>query len=526
MERLKDTNKNETLSKADAEKEEAFAVPYTDRRAWSDFSILESLTPERLASILRDVRAGENPADYLELAQDIELKDLHYRSVLSTRKDAVCGLDIKITPASDDKLDVEIADAVRSDIVQNRNAKLRPLIRDMMDALAKGFSVNEIIWDTSSTTWKPKQYKYRDPRWFQYDKETGTQLRLRDELGGALHIMHPLKYIIHEPHLISGLPIVTGLAFPALFYWMLKNYDVTSWAAFIDRYGYPIRLGKYGSKATEDDIKTLKRAVAAIGSDFGAVIPESAVLEIVQASATAETSGAYKDMAVWVDKQISKLVLGQTMTTDEGSSRAQSQTHEEVRDDIADADLAQVMDTLNSQLVMPYVHFNYGAVEQFPLLELYKPDEKNIEQVVNAVTNLGPLGLTVKADEMRSLLGLSNPEEGDAVIGGKVEMLDTAKEDEKAEPKKNSTELNAWQSTSGTDDVEELTEETQSDYVEISDDIAEVLEKASDKATDFESFKAELEKLVIGWKPNKIAEVMALAFFKARATGDNNFEDK
>ncbi|MGL4983082.1 MAG: phage portal protein family protein [Treponemataceae bacterium] len=34
----------------------------------------------------------------------MELKDLHYRSVLSTRKDAVCGLDIKIEPAGEDAI--------------------------------------------------------------------------------------------------------------------------------------------------------------------------------------------------------------------------------------------------------------------------------------------------------------------------------------------------------------------------------------------------------------------------------------
>ena len=76
--------------------EQAFAVPYTNRTPWSDFSILNRLTPEKLADILRDVRSGECPAEYLELAQDMEIRDLHYRSVLSTRKDAVCGLEIKV----------------------------------------------------------------------------------------------------------------------------------------------------------------------------------------------------------------------------------------------------------------------------------------------------------------------------------------------------------------------------------------------------------------------------------------------
>jgi phage gp29-like protein len=240
---------------------------------------MHRLTPERLAVILADVRRGECPAEYLELAQDIELKDLHYRSVLSTRKDAITGLEIKVIPAGDNKKDVELAGAVERDIVKNTGAKLRSLIRDMLDALAKGFSVSEIFWDTGKTPWKPAAYKFRDPRWFQYDKETGATLMLRAPYGNDLEPLKPYHFVIHEPHLISGNQITSGLALPALYYWMLKTYYVTSWAAFIDHYGYPIRLGKYGKKATEEDVKTLKRAVASIGQDFGAVIPESAVID-------------------------------------------------------------------------------------------------------------------------------------------------------------------------------------------------------------------------------------------------------
>ncbi|GHU82438.1 hypothetical protein FACS189468_6670 [Spirochaetia bacterium] len=295
--------------------EQAFSIPYTNRHPWGDFSTLQNLTPERLATILSDVRRGECPAEYLEIAQDIELKDLHYRSVLSTRKDAITGLEIKVIPAGEDTKSADLADAVERDIVKNKKANLRTLIRDMLDALTKGFSVNEIMWDTGRIPWKPQAYKFRDPRWFQYDKETGDTLMLRAAYGIELEPLKPFQFIVHEPHLISGKQITAGLALPALFYWMIKSYDVTSWAAFIDRYGYPIRLGKYGKKATEQDITTLKRAVASIGQDFGAVIPESAIIDIVESKHTSETSNAYKNMADWIDKQISKLVLGQTMWT-------------------------------------------------------------------------------------------------------------------------------------------------------------------------------------------------------------------
>ena len=511
----KDSTKEKGTDKKNLGMEQAFAVTYTNRTPWADFSILNRLSPEKLAGILRDVRSGECPAEYLELAQDMEMRDLHYRSVLSTRKDAVCGLKIKVEPASDDKKDIEIAQSVERDIIKNRSARFVPLLRDMLDALAKGFSVCEIDWDTSCKLWKPGKYTWKDPRWFQYDKETGQTLMLRDELTTELHQLLPNKFIIHEPHLISGTQIAGGLALPALFYFMLKSYDVTSWAAFIDRYGFPIRLGKYSRKATQDDIKTLRRAIASIG----AVIPEGATIEIIESRTSSENSEAYQKMATWIDKQISKLVLGQTMTTDDGSSRAQGEIHEEVRQDIAAADALSIADTLNSSLVVPYVNFNFGEQECYPEIVLYKPDKKNIEQVVNAIEKLSPQGLTVKADEIRSLLGLSKPEEKDEIIGGRIPSADFSDE------LNTKTELNAasQKSQSDSDFVSDIEADYSGDLVPISDEIAEVLEKAADKATDFDSFKAELLRLSSEWTPDKIAELMAIAFFSARAKGDNNF---
>ena len=294
---------------------------------------------------------------------------------------------------------------------------------------------------------------------------------------------------------------------------------ISSWAAFIDRYGYPIRIGKYGKKSTEQDRVTLKRAVAAIGQDFGAVIPESALLEIIESKHASETSNVYQHMADWVDKQISKLILGQTMTTDEGSSRAQSETHDKVRDDIADSDIQQVIETLNSALTVPYINLNFGEQENYPRIDLFKPDEKSVEQIIAAVKALGPQGLKVKADEIRPLLGLSNPDEGDEVIGDRPEY--SIPGNEPGEPQTPS--LNAEQGTAP-DELDALIDESSGDYVQISDDIAEVIEKAADKATGFESFREELQKLVQTWPPDKIAECIAVAAFKARALGDAGFD--
>jgi phage gp29-like protein len=234
-------------------------------------------------------------------------------------------------------------------------------------------------------------------------------------------------------------------------------------------------------------------------------------------------------MADWVDKQISKLVLGQTMTTDEGSSRAQSETHDKVRDDIADSDIQQVIETLNAALTIPYINLNFGEQENYPRIDLFKPDEKSVEQIITAIERLGPQGLKAKADEVRSLLGLANPEEGDETIGGHAAsapseygFLPPGNKTGDKSGKPGKPALNAEQGEAP-DELDALIDES-GGYVQISEDIAAVIEKTADTAADFESFREELQRLVKNWPPDKIAECIAVATFKARALGNAEFD--
>ncbi len=509
-----DTAKKEQIHKKELTEQRATPVANSNRDLWSG-GLVAGLTPERLAVILNRVRRGEVPAEYLEIAGELEERDAHYRSVLSTRKHAVEGLELYVQAGGDDKEALAIAEAVNEDIISHADSM--DLIKNALDALGKGFSVNEIIWDTSGTRWKPETFIYRDPRWFAYDKVTGV-LSLRDVYGMELHALEPYKFIVHEPNLLSGKQITSGLSFTALFYWLVKTYDVTSWAAFADRFGYPVRLGKYGRKATKEDIATLKRAVAAIGSDVGAVIPDAMAIDIIESKTTAGNSEVYEKIAEWADKQLSKLVLGQTASAEGTPGKlGDSQDQQAVRQDILKADVRQLEQTLNRDLVIPYVNFNFGRQEKYPKLRIKYVEPKNVQLIVDSVTKLVPLGFKVKAQEMHALLGLSSPEKDDEVLTAPAAY----------EPMMNAQRagriaLNASDVTQSESD-ETVDDKTPDGFIEITDDIAAVLEKAADKATDFKSFEAELERLVSGWDAEKIARTMAIAFFKARAEGDANF---
>src|SRR5271167_3492413 len=63
------------------------------------------LTPERLTGIMQQAEFGD-PYLYLELAEEMEEKDLHYLAVLGTRKESVAGLQISVSPASAESEDL------------------------------------------------------------------------------------------------------------------------------------------------------------------------------------------------------------------------------------------------------------------------------------------------------------------------------------------------------------------------------------------------------------------------------------
>jgi phage gp29-like protein len=367
----------------------------------------DGLNPDRLAALLREADEGE-PLRYLELAEQIEERDLHYAGVLGTRKRSVTQLPITVDAASDDARDVEIADMVREWLERD---ELADELFDVLDAVGKGWSATEIIWDTSSGQWRPERLEWRDPRWFRFDRVDGVTPMLRTETGDVP--LPGFKFIVNRVRAKSGLPMRSGLARLATWLWLFKAYDLRDWAIFVQTFGQPIRVGKYGAGATEDDKSTLFRAVANIAGDCAAIVPESMMIEFVSAAAPAANVKIYEERADWLDRQVSKAVLGQTATTDAiAGGHAVGQEHRQVQEDIERADCKSLAAILNRDLIRPWVQLEYGPQKRYPRLRIGREEERDVKLTVDAVTRLAPMGMRVSASEMRDLVGLSEPDAG------------------------------------------------------------------------------------------------------------------
>lgn len=386
------------------------------RTIWDD-TVASGLTPARLAGLLRSAVLGESH-EYLTLAEEMEERDLHYACELGKRKLAVSRLPITVEAATDDKRDKDLAEEVRR---LTRRPGFRGLLKDLLDGLGKGYSVVEIIWDRSGSTWQPARYEHRDPRFFQFDRVARRELRLRDEadLMDGLPLA-PYKFIVHLPHLKTGLPIRGGLARLAAWAWMCKNYSIKDWMAFAEVFGMPLRIGKYRPGASDTDIGVLKMAVANLGSDAAAVIPESMLIELVERKSSGGGETVFQVLADWFDAQVSRGILGQTATTQGtpgklGGDEAQSQ----VRDDIRDDDAEQLAETINRDLVRPFIDINVGPQENYPQLVLRDVQREDVAAISESLARLVPLGFRVEQSVVRDRLGWPDPAAGAECLGDK-----------------------------------------------------------------------------------------------------------
>lgn len=373
----------------------------------------DGLDPLSLAGILRAADAGE-PVRYLELAEAMEERDAHYHGVLGTRKRSVSQIEITIEAASDTPEDIRIADMIRDWM---RRDELTEEIFDVLDCLGKGVSFTRIDWDRSEGQWQPLRLERWDPRLFRFDRTdlTTPRMLLTD---GREAPLEPFRFIYANIAAKSGLPLRSGLARIAAWSWMFKAYTQRDWAIFTQTYGQPLRLGRWHQGASEEDKAALFKAVANIAGDCAAIIPEGMQIEFVETGNVNASSDLYEKRADWLDRQVSKAVLGQTTSTDAVSGgHAVSREHRLVQEDIETADARALSAILNRDLIRPWVQLEFGPQARYPRLVIARPRAEDLEGMSNVLARLVPLGLRVSMSEVRDKAGFADPGAEDEVLG-------------------------------------------------------------------------------------------------------------
>ncbi|ESQ78500.1 DUF935 domain-containing protein [Asticcacaulis sp. YBE204] len=515
------------------------------------------LTPQRVLSIMNAAADGNADA-YFELAEAMEEKDLHYQAVLGVRKRAVAGLDISVEAFDDTPEKKKDADLIRSWLKRDT---LQLELFDILDAIGKGVSFTEIEWDHSRLPWLPVVLKRRDQRFFEFDRVTQEIPLLKGGKDGTSAEATPLPlraFIYHNHPAKTGLPLRGGLARGIAWAYLFKNFSLKDWVIFAEVYGHPVRLGKYGPEATEEQKRILMRAVQSIGTDMAGIIPDSMIIEFIKAGVAGDAK-VFSELCAYLDMQISKAVLGQTGTTDAttGGFGSSGQVHNEVRRDIQLFDAVMLAATLNRDLVRPIIDVNHGvpADGNYPRIiigQKLRITKEDMEMYAMFVEMGGEVEATVVGDR------LNLPEPPEAKPGDKpIKLLKprskapenpaaenpgedpTAPDVPKQGPKAPLTPLKAAKTRlkdegavaaaalsaahlqPGTlrDDIDDLIDAAADEWTEVMAPQIDPIEALAAASSSYEEFMDGLSVLADG-DPAKVRDLLGRTLFTARLAGE------
>ncbi len=390
------------------------------RDQWSTYPS-QGLTPQKLAAILKEADLGHVERQ-VELFEEMEEKDPDLMSLLQTRKLAVQGLSYELVPASDSAEDKAIAEAVRENL---DDLDLDDPILDLLDAIAKGFAVVEMQWDLSDSgawlngfKWIPqKRFTFAElsPAWNARLPEVPRLLTDDEPINGVE--IPPFKLLYHRYKARSGFAQRAGLMRTVAFYYLFKNYDVKDWVIFLEKFGQPLRIGKFTPGAGDDDKRVLRQAIQSLGADSGAIISDTTMIDIIEAKTTQASSDLYERAADFFNKSYAKCILGQTATTEGTPGKlGADQTQADVRQDLVKADAKALAKTLRQQMIWPMVGFNFGWDKALPHFHFIVEEPEDLRALSETHRALVDMGVPIPLGFARKKYGIPAPEKGEEVL--------------------------------------------------------------------------------------------------------------
>jgi phage gp29-like protein len=484
--------------------------------------MLGGLTPARLAQTLRLADEG-SLFDQHRMFADMEERDAHLTAEMGKRKNAIVGLEWDIVPPRDasaaEKAD---ADWVR-EVLQDGLDGVEDLLLAMMDAVGHGFAPVEMQWRRDDGEWHP-EFHPRPQEWFQLNLAR-DRIHLNDGMiGGAA--LQAFGWLMHTPAkaktgYAGRMGLMRTLAWPFLY----KAYSLGDFAEFLETYGIPMIMGKYGTSATADEKASLLRAVNALGHDARAIMPKDMEIEIQQASGAAGQSG-HLAMMEWADKALSKAILGQTLSADTGSggggSYALGKVHNEVRKDIAKGDARQCASTITRDLVFPLLVLNRSGVatmKRCPRFKFHTEDPADMSAMATNLPELVKMGIQVPLSWAQERLNIPMPQENEPVL-----KLQDAPPTAGSDPVSLSTMIGgaaAPVASPGNDDVAALSSAAAPTW----STMLAAIERVVNEADSLEALQAQLVEQFGGSPQDQLVKLMGAAFALAELKGMADVQD-
>lgn len=287
---------------------------------------------------------------YEEIARDDQVK-----TCFEQRRLAVVSREWDVEPGGTGAREEAAAQMLRE---QLNSIRWDAVTDKMLWGLHYGYAVAECLWVRDGRRVALDAIKVRKQRRFAFDPQMELRLLTTTRAVDG-EPLPPRKFWLYqvgadnddEPY---GLGLGHWLYWPTFF----KRNGIKFWLIFLEKFGAPTTKGTYPPNAGTEERQRLLAALRAVHTDSAIMVPEGMVIELIEAarSGTVDYTSLYDRM----DAAIAKVILGQTMTTDDGSSRAQAEVHMEVRQDLVKADADIVCESFNRSVARWLTEWNFG----------------------------------------------------------------------------------------------------------------------------------------------------------------------
>ena len=352
------------------------------------------------------------------------LRDSQLFSCLQQRIAKLIACETIIDAASDSDIDVAAADFLRNML---NEIGWDAACERMLYAIFFGFSIAEIQWAYRDGHHTIDRIEVRSQERFRFDTELKPRLITPQNWQGEELPDRKFWTLTFGGHR-SDEPYGLGLAHQ--LYWLVyfKRNGMKSWLKFLDRFGHPLPLVKYGANATDEQKQQALEIALSLAEDSAAAAPEGLVFELVE---TARSGTAdYTELIALLDSGISKIILSQTMTTDSGSSRSQAEVHGSVADAIVKSDADLLSESFNRTIGTWVTELNFPGATP-PRMYRKTQADQDLKTIVDRDKVLFDMGYAPNTEYIVETFGegFRPPEKGEAspiaLNGAQVTALTT-----------------------------------------------------------------------------------------------------
>lgn len=269
----------------------------------------------------------------------------------------------------------KLADDLNKDI---KNIDTYNLINQLLDAPHFGLTIPELMWEPAIGRIRLKTIFPKPRKWFAFNSGRELIFKSKDNLQGVVVPENKFSPCVHMPSYDNpyGVRLLSRCLWPVVF----KKGGIRFWTNFIEKFGTPWVVGEASQNAIDADRANMTTALYDMVQTGVAVLSYGSKVDLKEPGSS--TSEAHREYYSTWNNAISKVLTGQTLTSELGSvgSQAAAQTHLDVLNSYQEADqllvksffddVSKIYTKLNAEGLRPPV-FNYSESKDYqPQAEL------------------------------------------------------------------------------------------------------------------------------------------------------------